>query len=765
MTSNTPSETPDASSGQEPAPDDSTTRATVEAFLYDIDAGFAAEMAQAADRLNAARQNAGRALVEAGASLGKSREKLQSLLQAAEKKQDLDDEALRRLAAEIDGQLTWIFRKVRPAVDRELRAFAPRKKPIQTLLGKINRLYASATAALPDEIPTQEPPPKEQPADGPPVARARQFGHDLAARLRLQIETHLQISPRNVIEEMLAGRPEPKRHPLVQKYQDCFDQTSSRIDDIWRGIRFHLEVAADELEPRGETGEAEEQEGAENAAGAIASAKSAVEVLVEAERALPAALDPLVSFFELTPDQLTAEHQAFAQALRQEFESVDSWDKTWHHLLRRLLRTLTGLRNRAEEVIDQGREEVVRSASSGLTQTGNILKNIQGLLGKGGKTEEILLTLTDLPTMSHVIEKAGRLPTLYQRLFTLGPLKNREFLVAREEELEELEDIFQRWQAGKACSVALVGPEGSGKTSLVNCFENQFGSKGEFLRTEIRRRVRSEADLLQFFQQWLKIEEVMTSPEDLVAFLLRGPRRVLIIEGGHHLGLRVIDGYRGVRAFLHVLMATRRHCLWLVTFRKSPWSRLDYQVGIGQHFTHQVRTLFHEEEQIREAIQLRHRTSGLPLLFAGEAENGKKGEEAQAEKEARFFRELFEASSGSIDAAIYFWLLSVSYDEQARAIKAEQLGKPEFGFIRGLGHDYLFALAEVISHGGLTSEEYCSIFRRDALEGRMLLDYLTHLNILHASGGESPEKPLSYSLNPIFFGPTAQVLESMNILY
>jgi hypothetical protein len=747
-------------------PDDAGMRATIEAFLFDLDAAFAAELAQATERLNAARGSAEQALAEAGTSLGKSREKLAAVLQDTKAAPALDKAGLRRLAAEIDGQLTWIFRKVRPAVDRELRNLAPRKKPVETFPARIAHAYARATAALPDELP---PPPtaEMEPAAGKEGLSALvwRFMKPLADRLRYLAETNLQLTPRGIAEEILAARPEPGRHPQVRQYEKFYQQTASRIADIWRGVRFHLEMAADDLEERLAATGKETAESAALTARAVGSAEMALEVLAEAQRALPTALSPLTPFFEELPEHFTREHQEFTRTLRQELESVDSREKTLRHLGRQLLRKLLELRERARTVLEQGREEMHRSASSGIAQTGNLLKNIQAFLGVSGKTEEALLTLTDLPSRAQIFDRARRLPARYQRLFTLGPLKHREFLVAREDELEDLEEIFKRWQAGKACSVALIGPEGSGKTSLVNCFESQFGSKAEFLRMEIPSRLQSEADVLHFFGDFLGIEKKLTSLDELVTHLLAGPRRVLVFEEGFRLGLRVIGGFRAVKAFLFVLMATRRHCLWLVTFRKFSWARLDHHLGISQYFTHQVRTLFHDQDEIRDAILLRHRTSGLPLIFETDADESEPTEETRAASEEKFFRELFEASSGSIEAAIYFWLLSVTYDEGDKAIKASPLGKPEYGFIRALGRDYLFALGEVLSHGELTSAEYCEIFRRDPFEGRMILDYLVELNILLTVQGEKDESPLRYSLNPIFFGPTAQVLESLNILY
>jgi len=631
-----------------------------------------------------------------------------------------------------------------------MRGFSPRRKPLQALLGRIARAYSETASTLPEQIATEPTAPEEE--TGPAVRLLRQ----LAIRLRQAAEENLELTPRRLVEEILAARPDPKRHPLVREYASLYAQTATRVADLWRGIRFHLEVAADDLE------EAEAGAGAQApslSTEGLDSATLALEMLAEAEQGLRTALAPLSAFVDGLPAELTREHQAFARSLRQELESIGSWDKTLRHLLRRLYRKGLELKERSGVLLEQGREEVSRSASSGISQTGSLLRNLQSLLGKGGKTEETLLALTDLPTRSQMLERSESLPPLYRRLFTLGPLRNREFLVAREEEFEELEEVFQRWQSGRTCSLAVIGPEGSGKTSLLNCFENQYGSKGEFWRTEIRGRLRSEAEVFDLFRQWLQPPEEVASLDALIAHLLASPRRILVVEGGHHLALRVVGGHQATRAFLHVLMATRGHCLWLVTFRKFPWNRLDYQIGIGQFFTHQIRTLFHDQQQLREAILLRHRTSGLPILYPEGEGKGASATGGQARAEAAFFQELFNASSGNIEAAIYFWLLAASYDEAEKALRLSPLSIPEYGFLRALGRDHLFALSEVVSHGNLSVEEYCRIFHKETLEGRLLLDYLVQLRILQTDSGGA------YSVNPIFLGPSAQTLESLNILY
>ena len=51
--------------------------------------------------------------------------------------------------------------------------------------------------------------------------------------------------------------------------------------------------------------------------------------------------------------------------------------------------------------------------------------------------------------------------------YTLGPIKKRDRLAGRSTELKELEYYLRLAQAGQSPHVALIGPRGIGKTSLL----------------------------------------------------------------------------------------------------------------------------------------------------------------------------------------------------------------------------------------------------------------------------------------------------------
>lgn len=81
---------------------------------------------------------------------------------------------------------------------------------------------------------------------------------------------------------------------------------------------------------------------------------------------------------------------------------------------------------------------------------------------------------------------------------------------------------------------------------------------------------------------------------------------------------------------------------------------------------------------------------------------------------------------------------------------------------RKLGRQQLYALAEIVAHGELTTTEHKAIFNCDSLRSHMLLDHLAQLNLLEYTPEENA--PERYQLSPLFFAPVTATLEGRNIL-
>jgi type II secretory pathway predicted ATPase ExeA len=391
-------------------------------------------------------------------------------------------------------------------------------------------------------------------------------------------------------------------------------------------------------------------------------------------------------------------------------------------------------------------------------------RRLSGKTGSSPGREETLQKLSDLPTPEEIMARAEALPPVCRRLFTIGALKNREFLVGKDDHLESLRELFHRWREGRLCSVAVVGPNGSGKTSLVNCFQSELGNQTPIHRLDIDHRLRGESQLIELCCNWFELPSTPQSLIELEEQLCQLPPAVIIVENIHRLLLRTTGGMESIRAFLRLVLATRRKLLWVVTCRKYPWQRMLHLLQIDRYFSHQLHTLLGNQAEMRDALLLRLQTSSYPVLFL-KPDSGKtikKNASDQSSLQERFFSDLFAASRGNMQAALYYWLLCLQYDTTLESLTVRPLGKLDYSSLRFLDRQQFYTMAEIIAHGELNADEHAAIFACEPLRSRMLLDHLVQLNLLVFDKGDIEAG--RYQLNPLFFAPATATLESRNIL-
>jgi len=266
--------------------------------------------------------------------------------------------------------------------------------------------------------------------------------------------------------------------------------------------------------------------------------------------------------------------------------------------------------------VERLRLRVARIARRGYFRAEDAMLRVGKVIGVQAQSHETLLAFADLPNESDVAERTRALPPIYRRLFAPSPLQNDEMLVGRKAALEALDAAVARWSAGRPSSVAVVGPEGSGKTSLLNCLEGELEETFPVLRCELTRRVRTVDELVRTVASWFGLEDPGEGVEALTERVLEMDRCVVVLEGGHYTMLRALGGRRVVEALMLFVLSTRARVLWIVTFRLYPWRRMNELMNISQFFSHTVETPFHTAEKLEEAILLRHRSSGLPLRFS-----------------------------------------------------------------------------------------------------------------------------------------------------
>lgn len=721
----------------------------IDAFLADLEAVHLRETRQLTEQLRAAWRLADLRLGATREELAQSRQILQRAFSAPGSRAKPTPAECADLTSAVAAELARLFGLVRPETDRKLRELSPRNKVLPDFFERLHAGYRLASQGLPDLSTPPSPAPPTAPAGSLWDQAGARIQHRVA-ELRHAAEQNLHLTPRRLVEDLLDQLPEPAVHPLNQRYQQVYAALLEDVADCWRALRFEMEAALEELRQTTDS----TRWTAETAAGIAAHLQLQNErldqALADSDSRMAKALVPVTVFLEGVEIDLKLDHRDVVNQLQHALAEVDSWDSLSHHTVRRSARRIRQLLAEGETLVTQGRQELARWHEPFMTRQTS---------GSGVRERVNLLTLVDLPTTDAILSAASQLPPLYQRLFLLGPLKNREFLTHRETPLEELQDAIARWEAGRAASVALIGPPGSGKRSLLNCFANEIAHREAILRLVPTHRLTSTGNLLAWLAAALQLTPPPASLQQLIADWLAGPRRIVACEELQRLSLRTINGTEAAQALLRLIVATQRHTLWIVTCETYPWQRLDYLLETGRCFTHQIDTAMDQATTLREAIMLRHRTAGTALTFT--PHKGDSGGAMVPDSESRYFARLSAISGGHLDAAIHWWLHSLTYHPGEQRMTVAELPDLQPQMLGLLHQRQLLALAEIISHGGLTLDEYCLIFREKPDPAQLFIDTLCQLNLLARTTNDGDR----YTINPLMAETVAQTLRTLNLLY
>ncbi|MEJ2201441.1 MAG: ATP-binding protein, partial [Desulfuromonadaceae bacterium] len=501
----------------------------VETFASALEQAVAEIVEQCYVDSKATVETLGQAVADLSNSLEKSRKVLAgSFARVRHKKVASIAERVDRLQAELNAQRSWLLETIRPQFEQPLKSLEPAGKPVLGVLERITESARQAVDTLSDE---QEPP---EPAPDPGEKH-------LLQRLNKQIiditgmgkPPHLTLRKR--ASQALPTIESLQQNSMVTEHAELVARLGAKTGDLWTSLRFHLQIAGEELDLLKAEPLADRVPDFDTM---LSEAEQlSLGVINSVAEQIAAQILPLQSFWGDFGERLQEYQVGFCQSLYQAVVSRESGNAgVWDNLSRSFRRHREALQQRILSHKDP------HAPANFLSLGKAALAAWQESFHQEPGDQEKRLGLTDLPSNDEILKRADAFPLLYRRLFTLGPLKNHEFLVARDEELKTLDDLFKRWKDGKPCSLAVIGPEGSGKTSLVNCFAGAYGARGHLLRFEISRRLRSEQEVVDLFHQWFDIEQPTDSLDALVQQLLARPRGMVLVEGGHNLALRVVGG-------------------------------------------------------------------------------------------------------------------------------------------------------------------------------------------------------------------------------
>lgn len=298
-------------------------------------------------------------------------------------------------------------------------------------------------------------------------------------------------------------------------------------------------------------------------------------------------------------------------------------------------------------------------------------------------------------------------------------------------------------EGGSGGAVALVGDRGAGKTSWLRALAARVetprvSDSGEGLETTAHtfaERLTTPEELHRVLAAALGL--TAHDEETLVAALLAGPRRLVLLDGCEHLVLRCVGGFAAAEALFRLSSRTDGRILWVCSFGRHGWGMLHSMRLAGGIFREVVQLPPWSEEQIGDAIQRRMEAAGCVAVWDDLLEERLDGGTLETEvlrTSERYRRLLWDHSGGNPRVALHFWLRSLVPDGAER-VRVRLFEAPSAAALDLLDDDRRFLLASVVLHGTLTAAEAARTLREPLADCQIRLASLEREGWLGAAAG------------------------------
>ncbi|MEN8145487.1 MAG: AAA family ATPase [Gemmatimonadota bacterium] len=376
------------------------------------------------------------------------------------------------------------------------------------------------------------------------------------------------------------------------------------------------------------------------------------------------------------------------------------------------------------------------------------------------------------------------LPLVYRRLFARRPVSDTSVLVGRDGDLEAYRTHLARRAEGRTRPFLIVGPHGSGRTSLVGRVISELGQEVDTAMVRLDRRCNEERELVQRLGEALGLSDVPeASLEALAEAILARPSEkpaLCVIENLEFTYKRSVAGRAVIEGLFSLMSRTDPVMMWVCTMCQPGWDFLERTSGFAAHLP-EVRQLSEfGRKEVEELITVRHVLSGLPLRFEQpelinpllrrRLRRARTEEERQASLRSDYFDRLTRVSGRHPVLAIFYWLRSTSFDETADVLRVKPIKGLDFQRLSELEQTQRFALKALLEHTALSARELAELLRLPLAEGVRILESLVDWYLIARTqrNGEAAtivDPDATYRVRRLLVHPISEHLRASHILY
>lgn len=356
------------------------------------------------------------------------------------------------------------------------------------------------------------------------------------------------------------------------------------------------------------------------------------------------------------------------------------------------------------------------------------------------------------------------LPEQYTRSFPLYPIYDEEdaVILPRKNSVDNIVQQIERWRITKQdSSLVLLGEKGIGKTTLLTLLEQQLS--GNVLRYSISQKLKSEKALVNEFATMLEIEECAPVVGSLASVLNKGEERVILVDEGHNVFLRTIDGYDAYESLIRLVNVTSQNVFWVLVFNTFSFAFLN----TSRNRLHYFRKLHYlptwSRDDLLDLISKRNSQTGFEVEFDEmllDANRSSSGDFEVIEGAEGFFRLLWENSGGNPRVATCLWLdaLTAIGDQKIKVgIFSESLATE----LSKMDKELLYTLSALLQHENLSVAELREVLNVSIDFANFAIRFLTEYGLVTPKHTDVRR----HTLAARFYPQVIKMLRSHHLLY
>jgi hypothetical protein len=314
-------------------------------------------------------------------------------------------------------------------------------------------------------------------------------------------------------------------------------------------------------------------------------------------------------------------------------------------------------------------------------------------------------------------EATASIPMVYRRLFSAQALEAGDILTGRDGALRRAMQVLERGGEGTLRAVAVVGPDGVGKSAFVNAI------------------VRS--------RRWAKVRELSLKAPATVEqidalFEPAGEGQLVVVTGLHWMQSLRPGGFEPLRRFVAGVVRDGGKNAFVLRADSLVFAQCAQAAPLAEAFPEIIRLDPLSPEALSAAVLARHTLSGYGLVFSQGVAPESRLEEIVLQAttplsrpQDTFFRALHAASGGLLRDALRLWLASVKeVDEAGDFVHLGPVPAPAIYALRRLPEPLVLTVYQVARQGWMDADVLAALFRIDGATAEAQLVTLAHLGVL-----------------------------------